>query len=263
MKLIIFFLLWTAIILDAQTSDSGSIFIYKQNYQVPSSHSSSVIEWKTYADNANLNPYDWFGEANTWKQVSSNFGIEEELYDWKYENYLKDYTVEKGGTRFWPVTMIPRNYWWLGGKGKPISCVRFDKNTWFQTTDTSWIYNVFGIHGFLGGNRSETVGFAARPGRDSFEIDIATYRKGEGNEFYKELKSFDLREVYGVYMEFRKTEKGIIQPVIVGYGYTGILLWAIKAEPVSYRWKVSKETWLRMNGEKSRQRATIYGYKVR
>lgn len=198
----------------------------------------------------------------------------------KYENYLREYTAPIGQHDFNPPTIAPRLYWLLGGKGTPTSCVRFDPNTWFswRLPDGSidqdihdWNYKIFGVRPIFEPHNKNGVMFAARPAPDSLMMELCVYQNKNFAFSYQSLKIFNVKEVYGLYLEFKKFNKNKLLPCVSAYDHTGNLLWYIEADEVDYKWQPSKEIWLWFGGENNSdgqyggvtsQRTTIYGYKI-
>lgn len=198
----------------------------------------------------------------------------------KYENYLKEYTAPVGSHDFNPPTLIPRTYWLLGGKGSAESCVRFDVNTWFSwrlpngTIDPDihdWNYKIFGVSPLLEKPNKNGVMFAARPTPDSLKMELCLYQNKDFAFEYQSLKIFDVREVYGLYLKFKRVTKNKLQPIAEAYDHTGNLLWYIEVDEVDYKWQPSKEIWLWFGGKDDdgnfggtpSQKVTIYGYKIK
>jgi hypothetical protein len=198
----------------------------------------------------------------------------------KYENYLREYTAEKGEHDFRPSTIKPRLYWLLGGRSTPTSCVRFDPNTWFSwklpngEVDSDvydWNYKIFGVSPLLEQHNKNGVMFAARPTADSLMMELCLYQNKDFAFAYQSLKVFNVTEVYGLYLEFKKFNKNKLLPCVSAYNTTGQLLWYIEADEVDYKWAPSKEIWLWFGGKDddgnfggvTSQKTTIYGYKIK
>lgn len=199
----------------------------------------------------------------------------------KYENYLKEYTAEIGSHDFSPPTIVPKTFWLLGGRTSAQACVRFDPNTWFDwvledgTQDQDvfdWNYKIFGVSPLVERSNKNGLMFAARPAKDSFKMELCVYQNKNFAFEYTILKTFDVREVFGLYLEFKKTSKNKLQPIVVAYDHTGNLLWYIESPERDYKWQPSKEIWLWFGGEDNSkgkfggvpsQKITIFGYKIR
>ena len=194
---------------------------------------------------------------------------------------MREYTAEIGDHDFRPATIKPRVYWLLGSKSTPTSCVRFDPNTWFRwKLDNGkidgdvydWNYKIFGVSPLLEPHNKNGVMFAARPTSDSLKMELCLYQNKNFAFAYQSLKIFNVTEVYGLYLEFKKFNKNKLLPCVSAYNATGQLLWYIEATEVDYKWVPSKEIWLWFGGENNSdgkyggvasQRLTIYGYKIK
>lgn len=206
-------------------------------------------------------------------------GISQQKWEHRYENYLSPYHATSESHDFKP-SGLPKLFWLLGGRYSAEVCVRFDPNTWFDwiledgTVDQDvldWNYKLFGVSPLFEQHNKNGFMFAARPTPDRYHMELCAYKNTDFAFAYESLKTFDVREVYGLYLSIKKSSKNKLQAVATAYDHTGNLLWEVTSKEVDYKWCPSKEIFLWFGGENNApgkfggfpsQKVTIFAYKI-